>query len=144
MMKNLTIALSLFILMSANKCKNDTDGGTKSMDAMSSIADTKWVLQSLGGNALDLPEGTEQPWLKLAGENFEGFGGCNSLMGGVALAGDALSFKSIGSTKKYCADVQPTEDSTKSMLRKVDSFKMEDGLLKLIGGGTELAALKGM
>ncbi|MBK7295870.1 MAG: hypothetical protein IPI91_04040 [Flavobacteriales bacterium] len=57
MMKNLTIALSLFILMSANKCKNDTDGGTKSMDAMSSIADTKWVLQSLGGNALDLPEG---------------------------------------------------------------------------------------
>ncbi len=143
-MKHLTIALGLFILMSANKCKNDTDTGSKSMDAISSIADTKWVIQSLGGNALDLPEGTEQPWLKMAGENLEGFGGCNSLMGGVALAGEALSFNSIGSTKKYCEGIQSTEDSIRSMLGKVDSFKMEDGLLKLIGGGTELAALKGM
>ena len=144
MMKHLTLALGLFILMSANKCKNDTDGGTKSMDAITSIADTKWVLQSLGGNALDLPEGTDQPWLKLAGENLEGFGGCNSLMGGVQLAGAALSFNNIGSTKKYCEGIQPTEDAIKSMLGRVDSFKMEDGLLKLIGGGAELAALKGM
>jgi len=144
MMKNLTIALSLFILMSANKCKNDTEGGAMNVDAISSISDTKWVVQSLGGTALALPEGVEKPWLQLAGENLQGFGGCNSLMGTVQLAGEALSFSSIGSTKMYCADVQPTEDAIKSMLGKVDSYKMEDGLLKLIGEGTELAALKGM
>jgi hypothetical protein len=28
------------------------------------------------------------------------------------------------------------------MLGKVDSFKMDDGLLKLLGAGQELAALK--
>ena len=54
MMKNLTIALSLFILMSANKCKNDTEGGAMNVDAISSISDTKWVVQSLGGTALAL------------------------------------------------------------------------------------------
>ena len=60
-MKHLTIALGLFILLSANKCKNDADGGAMNVDPTSSISDTKWVVRSLGGTALDLPEGVEKP-----------------------------------------------------------------------------------
>ncbi|MBK6831652.1 MAG: META domain-containing protein, partial [Flavobacteriales bacterium] len=47
-----------------------------------------------------------------------------------------------GSTKKYCQDVQPTENAIKQALGQVDAYKMEDGLLKLMGGGKEMAALK--
>ena len=136
-MKKILIALALFTGLSANKCKNEAGG-------MSNIMDTKWAFQSLGGEAVKMPDGVDQPWLQMAGDQLQGFGGCNSLMGSVALEGSKLSFPGLGSTKKYCADVQPTENAIKQALGQVDSFKMDGGLLKLLGGGKELAALKGM
>jgi heat shock protein HslJ len=134
-MKHLPLALTLFITLSANTCKNAAPD-------MSSLMDKKWVFQSLAGKALALPAGTESPWLKLAGDQLQGFGGCNSLMGQYKMEGTALSFPGVGSTKKYCEGIQPTETAITGMLGRVDSFKMDKGLLKLMGAGQELAALK--
>lgn len=133
MMKHLTLAATLFLTLSANTCKTDDV-------PMASLRDTKWVLQTLGGQAVKLDG--QQPWLKVEGDRLQGFGGCNSLMGEVKTDGEALSFASVGSTKMYCEGVQPVEDKIKGMLNKVDGFKMDGGLLKLMGGGTELATLK--
>src|SRR5690606_2153712 len=80
------IALSLLIALSANKCKNG-DGG----DGTALPVDRKWTVASLDGAALNLPEGVERPWLKLVGGNIEGFGGCNTLMGGYSLEGAKLN-----------------------------------------------------
>jgi heat shock protein HslJ len=63
-------------------------------------------------------------------------------MGGYKMEGTALSFSDVGSTKKYCEGVQPTENAITGLLRQVDGYKMEGGLLKLLGAGKELAALK--
>ncbi len=109
---------------------------------MTSLLDKKWVFQSLAGQALKMPDGVEQPWLQLAGDQLSGFGGCNRLMGGVKMDGSSLSFPGVGSTKMFCEGVQPTESAIKQVLGQVDSFKMDDGLLKLMGAGKELAALK--
>jgi len=134
-MKHITLAFALLLILSANKCTNTPKD-------MPSLMDKKWVIQSLAGNALKMPEGVEQPWLQLAGDQLQGFGGCNQLMGQYALEGSALSFPGVGSTKKYCEGIQPTENAITTMLGKVDSFKMDKGLLKLLGAGKELAALK--
>jgi heat shock protein HslJ len=135
-MKQLLAGLLLLVTLSANTCNNSvTDMGSLMMGK-------KWVFQSLAGKSLGLPEGTEAPWLKLAGDQLQGFGGCNSLMGQYTLEGTALKFPSVGSTKKYCEGIQPVETAITGMLGKVDSFKMDDGLLKLLGAGQELAALK--
>jgi heat shock protein HslJ len=80
--------------------------------------------------------------LQLAGDQLQGFGGCNSLMGAVKQDGTSLSFSNIGSTKKYCEGIQPTENAIKGMLGQVEGFKMDRGLLTLTGGGQELATLK--
>jgi heat shock protein HslJ len=133
-MKKLALALSLLMILSANTCKKA--GG------MTSLLDKKWVFQSIAGEALKMPEGTEMPWLQLAGDQLQGFGGCNQLMGGYKMEGTALSFSDVGSTKKYCEGVQPTENAITGLLRQVDGYKMEGGLLKLLGAGKELAALK--
>ena len=78
------------------------------------------------------------------GNTLEGNGGCNQLMGSFALEGDKLSFPGgVGSTKKYCANTMATETAFLSALKRVDGFKMDGGLLKLMGGGQELAAMKG-
>ncbi len=134
-MKHLALALTLFVTLSASKCNNDAGG-------MTSLLDKKWVFQSLAGQALTVPDGVEQPWLQLAGDQLSGFGGCNRLMGGVKMDGNSLSFPGVGSTKMFCEGVQPTESAIKQLLGQVDSFKMDDGLLKLMGAGKELAALK--
>ncbi len=134
-MKHLAIAVTLFITLSANTCKN----GAPQMD---SLMDKKWVFQSLAGKALELPAGTETPWLKLDGDQLQGFGGCNTLMGQYELEGTKLRFPSVGSTKKYCEGIQPTETAITGMLGRVDSFKMDKGSMKLMGAGQELASLK--
>ena len=135
-MKHIALSLLLFVTLSANKCKNDAGAGG------ASLLDTKWVIQSLGGEALTMPEGREQPWLQLAGDQLKGFGGCNQLMGGYKMDGSKVSFSNIGSTKMYCEGIQPTESAIMKMLGRVDSYKMDGGVLKLMGGGSELAALK--
>jgi heat shock protein HslJ len=134
-MKQFALALSLLLVLSANKC-NDTAGEA------TSLKDKKWIIKTLGGEALGLLPGMEQPWLQLKGDQVEGFGGCNALMGSYTMEGSALNFLGIGSTKKFCEGIQPTETAIMEMLTKVESFKMDKNGLKLFGGGQELAGLK--
>lgn len=134
-MKQITFALALLLTLSANKCSNTPD-------SMSALKDTKWNIGSLAGEALQLPADVERPWLMLSGDNLQGFGGCNRLMGQYQLDGNALSFMGVGSTKMYCEGIQPTESAVMEMLYKVDAFKMDKGMMKLMGAGKELATLQ--
>lgn len=134
-MKHLALALCLLMVLSANTCKNSAGGAKGPLD-------TKWNLLSLAGKAIELPAGSERPWLQLSGDNLQGFGGCNQLMGSYKLEGTNLSFGNVGSTKKYCQEVQALESAVMGMLPQVDSFRLEKDLLKLMGGGKELAALQ--
>lgn len=135
-MKTTSIALLLLITLSANKCVK------KGVDT-ASLKEKKWVVETLNGQRPELPDGAETPWLKLVADQLQGFGGCNALMGGYTLEGTKLSFSNIGSTKKYCEGVQPTENAVKEMLGQVDSFRLDDNQLRLLGGGKELAQLRG-
>ncbi len=135
-MKKLAIAFSLFTLLSAHSCN-------KNAATMSDPLNKKWVFQHINGEKVNMPDGVETPWLQLAGDQLTGNGGCNNLMGEYKLGNGSLSFPRVGSTKKYCEGIQATENAIKQALGAVDSYKMEDGLLKLMGGGKELAALKG-
>ncbi len=135
-MKNTLIAAAMLLTLTAQKCADKTASSTGLMEK-------KWVIQTINGQRLDLPDGTETPWLKLNGDQLQGFGGCNALMGSYALEGSKLSFSGIGSTKKYCEGVQPTENAIKEALGKADSFRLDGNQLRLLGGGKELATLAG-
>lgn len=135
-MKTLPLALTLLITLSAHTCK-DSAG-----NSMTDLLDKKWVFQTVNGEKVSMPDGVDTPWIQLAGEQLTGFGGCNSMMGSYKLGDGAISFPGLGSTKKYCQDVQPTENAIKQALGQVDAYKMEGGVLKLMGGGKEMAALK--
>ncbi len=134
-MKQITFALALLLTLSASTCSN-------SPESMSALKDTKWNIETLAGEALQLPADVEKPWLKLSGDNLQGFNGCNQLIGQYLLDGKALSFASVGSTKMYCEGLQPVENAVMEMLSKVDSFKLDKDVMKLMGAGKELATLK--
>ncbi len=135
-MKYLPVALTLLISLSAHTCK-DSAG-----NSMTSLLDKKWVFQTVNGEKLSMPDGVETPWVQLAGDQLTGFGGCNRMMGSYKLGDGAISFPGLGSTKMYCEATQATENAVQQALRQTDSYKVEDGLLRLMGGGKEVASLK--
>jgi heat shock protein HslJ len=135
-MRTSAVALLLLITLSANTC-------AKKGPDLAAMKEKKWVVETLNGLRPELPDGAERPWLKLAGDQLQGFGGCNNLMGSYVLDGEKLSFSGIGSTKKYCEGIQPTENAVKGMLGEVDSFKLDGDQLRLLGSGKELATLRG-
>jgi heat shock protein HslJ len=132
------LALVLGLLFSATKCADN--GAMNPAD----VLDKKWMLQSLAGQAIQLPEGAQSPWLQLAAdESLSGFGGCNNLMGKYSLEGATISFPGVGSTKKFCESTRKIEDGFMGALRDANSFKLDKGLLKLMQGDTELASFTG-
>ena len=140
-MKNMLFLLALGITLMASKCneKNAMD-----LSAMPDLKDTRWVLSSLAGEAVNLPQGAEA-FLMLDPEakSLTGSGGCNNLFGNLELAGEALSFSNIGSTKKYCDGIMDTEKGFMEAIRGTKKFSFaDDGMLNLLGEkGKVLAAL---
>lgn len=150
-MRYVPIALALLVTMSAHKCNEKTvaavGGGSPAagVEKIGSILDSKWVLQTLKGNAISMPDGVPAPWLKLnkEGDRLEGFGGCNNMMGGFSLTGDKISFPGLAATKKFCEATMPTENGFMSALRNTRTFKMDGNVLKFLGdGGSDLATFK--
>lgn len=135
-MKFSFVAVVLGLVLSASKCA-DKSGGM----GMTDVLDKKWMLRSLAEQALQLPEGAQNPWMQLAADkSLSGFGGCNNLMGQFNLDGSTIGFPGVGSTKKYCDGTQKTENAFMGALREANSFKLDKGLLKLMKDGTELAS----
>ncbi|MBK8613664.1 MAG: META domain-containing protein [Flavobacteriales bacterium] len=133
------VALALGLVLSASKCA-DKSGAM----SMTDVLDKKWMLQSVAGQALQLPEGAQNPWIQLAADkSLSGFGGCNNLMGQFNLDGSTIGFPGVGSTKKYCESTQKIEDGFMGALREANSFSLDKGLLKLMKDGTELASFTG-
>ncbi|MCB0770589.1 MAG: META domain-containing protein [Flavobacteriales bacterium] len=149
-MKLFVIAVLAFVTLSAHTCNRKTleaaggDEAATGMSNITSLVGSKWLLRSLGGNAITMPEGSDTPWVRLdqEGSKLEGFSGCNSLFGGFELDGDKIQFPNIGGTKKYCQEVQSTETAFLSALRSTDGFKMDGNALKLLSGDREVAALE--
>lgn len=147
-MKHIPLALLLLITMSAHKCNQKTataaGGGNPVAGAakLPDLMESKWVLRSLKGSNVSMPEGATAPWLRMLkdGGKVEGFGGCNSVMGGFTLEGDRVEFPDLGSTKKYCESTQSIENGFMGALRGTKKFRMNGELLRLLSDdGSELA-----
>lgn len=134
-MKKILGLVVLGMLLSAHKCNED------SPTSMASVMGTKWVLQSLNGKAVEVPDGAQAPWLQLAeGDKLSGNGGCNQLMGSYKIDGDRIGFPQIGSTKMFCEATMDLEKKFMGALSATDAFKIDGGTLRLMNGASEVAA----
>ena len=102
----------------------------------------RWDLSTLNGSEL----AESGPYLIFtAGETYRvtGFGGCNILMGAIALTGsDSINFRPMGSTTMTCTDMQ-TEQAFLEVLNTVTTFKVEGNTLSLLLGTQVLATFNG-
>jgi heat shock protein HslJ len=134
------LVLGGIIVLSAGTCSNkDPD----KQHAMSGFAEGKWVLENLNGQEVQVPKGTETPYIATdsTGESISGFAGCNRLSGGVKIAGDSISFPGLLSTRMYCVETQMLENSFLDALRATRTFTVKGDVLTL-SSGKELAVLR--
>jgi heat shock protein HslJ len=163
-MNHLLLGSLLVITLNAEKCNQDkSDGRAAEQDrteqpaagtdapavetrvgdeGMGEIEGRRWFIITLNEAEIGLPEGAERPYLELNNEQLNGFGGCNNLMGSYTLEEDRIHFTEVGSTKKYCPELQAIELSVLEMLGEVNNYGTEGDTLRLLQGTREVALLR--
>ncbi len=142
-MKSIQISIAAIVLgiaFSANTCTNkdaNTTAGNPSQ------LPGKWVLTSVQGEPVNMPDGSEKPFLTIdsLAQNANGFAGCNRIFGALALHGDSLSFAGMAGTKMFCQETQQVEDQFLNALAGTRTYVLRDGKLVLLGD-KELAILE--
>lgn len=124
--------LALGLILSANTC---ADKGTDGSAAMT--PEGKWVLVSLNGTEVQMPEGVETPYISVdsTGENVTGFAGCNRMFGTVKTWGDSISFPGLAATRMYCVETQAVENSFMEALNTTRTYSVKGDELELRGDG---------
>ena len=115
-----------------------TDGTTPEPTSTIDLAGTSWTLVSVAGNP---PVEGADAWLAFgANGEITGSTGCNTLIGSYAVDGTALSFSTMGTTRKACPgdDLMAQDASVPEALTNVTGWAVDgEGRLHLTGA-TEL------
>ena len=95
------------------------------------LEDVQWTLIELDGEALEaLSRGAPTLTLASKDKRMSGFAGCNRMMGGYELDGDALKFSAMATTRMACVDVTPEERLLRA-LQATTSWKVMANTLEL-------------
>jgi putative lipoprotein len=119
-------------------------GGTAAV-ADAELSGTRWLLRTLGGEAVEIAAGERAPYLQFesldGAKTAHGFAGCNSFNGGYLVAGATLSFEKMIMTLRACPNMT-LEDRYLEALGQVNHYLIESSWLILSGSGGELATFE--
>ena len=105
------------------------------------VENRAWVAERIGGQPIS---GDTRSSITIADGKVTGSGGCNRLMGTVAVSGDRIAFTGLATTRMACpAPVMAQEKTFLDALTAARTFRLEAGLLSLHdAAGNELARLQ--
>lgn len=130
-------ALALGAILSANTCSDAGKAGAAAQPM------GKWVITSLAGKAVHMPDGKEMPFINIdsLGTNVNGYAGCNRVFGAMRIWGDSIAFPGLASTRMYCQETQATEDAFLDALNHAHTFAVHGDKL-VLSAGKELAVFQ--
>jgi uncharacterized lipoprotein YbaY/heat shock protein HslJ/uncharacterized lipoprotein NlpE involved in copper resistance len=114
--------------------------GTKM--ATAELLDTYWKLTRLGDEPVLMGEMAREPHLVLHSQDqrVSGFSGCNRLVGGFELEGDAIEFSQMASTMMACVEGADTERAFIEALGTARSWRIIGQHLDLFDENGDLVA----
>ncbi|NHQ91233.1 META domain-containing protein [Janthinobacterium lividum] len=123
-----------------------TTSGSASPDAALtpsySLTNTYWKLTQLDGAPVTMaPEQEHEVRITLTDEGkVHGFTGCNQVMGGYTLAGTALRFTQLASTRMACPPpLMQLESAVLANLNSVTGYRFDGQFLVLLKDGAPVA-----
>ncbi|USH03760.1 META domain-containing protein [Grimontia kaedaensis] len=127
-MKKMAIAMLVAPAILAG-CATSTSGKGDAMEvSKANMQHHNWVLESVDGQPLNLPEGFAAPSLEI-GESFtaNGHGGCNRYFGQGELKGDKFRIDKMASTMMACPE---------------PAMKLEGVMTKVLGDWSDVTLTK--
>ena len=98
------------------------------------LENVQWTLLQIDGEAVKTPSrGTPTMSLASKDRRMAGFAGCNRMMGGYELDGEALKFSEMATTRMACIDVTPEEPLLRA-LGATTRWKVTGNTLELFDG----------
>ena len=116
-----------------------------SADAGKVLEGGPWLLLELRGAFVWLPAGERTPFLTFVRREGKvtGYSGCNEFFGSYDLRGTALTFGTLGATRRFCAGAAgDVEQAFLEVLSKVRTWRIEEGTLLFLDGDQVLARLR--
>lgn len=106
------------------------------------LVNTYWKLTRLGNEGVIVGEKQREPHLVLNSETKRvgGSGGCNRLVGGYELKGDALTFSQMAGTMMACPEGMETERAFLAALGQVHKWKIVGQHLEVFDAAGNLVA----
>jgi heat shock protein HslJ len=100
------VAIGAFLSLG---CSGQPSAAAAQMNA-TTLENVQWTLLQLDSEAVKTASrGTPTMSLASKDRRMSGFAGCNRMMGGYELDGDALKFNAMATTRMACIDVTPEE-----------------------------------
>jgi heat shock protein HslJ len=120
----------------------DKEAARSGAGAAVPLEKTEWRLIRLGRAAVKGDELHRPPEIVLdpVSHRASGSGGCNRIMGGYELKGDALTFARMASTMMACPDGMETEQKFLKALGQVKRWKIAGQQLSLMDGSGKVVA----
>jgi heat shock protein HslJ len=100
--------------------------------ADAALTDTEWTLESVRGITAVAGRGGPPQMVLGADGGMNGSTGCNRMGGGFTVAGDAIAFTPIRTTRMYCADAYRTEQELLKAFPDVARFVITGDRLELL------------
>jgi len=117
-------------------------GGQQSSPARPTLTGKKWVLQSIGGEAISVAENQPTPFIQFVPQGeaniASGNAGCNSFNGTYEIGSGELSFGNLASTMMACPQME-LEDRFHQALGQVNRFAIGSDRLILYSSNVEVA-----
>ena len=108
------------------------------------LTGVEWRVSELSGHAVTPSVDRKQPFIIFDEAKIQatGYAGCNRFFGGYELERSALTFGTIGATKRACPDLEEAvETEFFKVLDATRGWRIVDGTLELLNGDLVLARL---
>ena len=120
--------ICVILIISTSSCKSPKEA----MQSSTALYNTKWSLIKIHGNGNEEIVNTKA-FIRFDKEKVSAGGNssCNNFGSSATISRNEVTFKNIFSTKMYCEQVQPIENTYFGKLEKVNRFEIKDKALVL-------------
>jgi heat shock protein HslJ len=142
MRPNHWLILGMLLLAGCVYDSPQTQGAAPTMST-AQLLNTYWKLTELGDQVITTAQDTREMHFVMESENprVHGFSGCNLMMGGYVLNGNALKFEQMGGTLMACSASMDLEKKFLAMFGDVARWEIAGETLTLVNADGKTLAV---
>ncbi len=136
------IMLAIFS-MTISGCSSGSDSTKtqKTNTSKSALNGTKWMIQTLNGSRVLIPEGGKEVFITFSNDGkAKGSSGCNTFNGNAEVSGSSMKLGPMATTRMMCPEQMDTERDFLAALNNTASYSISGNTLSIMDAGKKVLA----